>query len=170
MSTIIAIANEKGGVAKTTTSLALGGVFVQEGKDVLLVDLDAQANLTLALGIKPPTVRRSAVDVMLNAASILSVSRETSLPGLDIIPANAEMGKAERFLPVRSNYAYTLRDALQTRLYYDYIILDCPPSLGAVTLNALTAADLLIIPTQAEYFSSRSQIVFKSELPEDIRY
>lgn len=156
MTTILAVANEKGGVAKTTTTLALGGVFVQEGKDVLLIDLDAQANLTLALGVKPTSVRRSVADILLGSASILSISRETSLPGLDLIPANADMGKAERLLPVRNDYAYQLRNAFASRLYYDYVIIDCPPSLGAVTLNALTAAELVIIPTQAEYFSSHA--------------
>jgi chromosome partitioning protein len=156
MTHIIAVANEKGGVAKTTTTLSLGGSMVESGKDVLLIDLDAQANLTLALGIKPATVRRSVADVMLNSASLLSVSRETSLPGLDLIPANMEMGKAERFLPIRANYASILRHALGEELYYDYVLIDCPPSLGAVTTNALTAADLLVVPTQAEYFSSHA--------------
>lgn len=156
MSYVIAVANEKGGVAKTTTALSLGGAMVESGKDVLLIDLDPQANLTLALGIKPASVRRSVADVMLNSASLLSVSRETSLPGLDLIPANAAMGKAERFLPIRANHETILRNALSQSLYYDYILVDCPPSLGAVTTNALTAAQMLIIPTQAEYFSSHA--------------
>ncbi len=152
----IAVANEKGGVAKTTTALALGGALTEAGKDVLLVDLDPQANLTLALGIKPATVRRSIADILLNSASVLSVSRETALPGLDLIPSNPEMSMAERFLPIRGNYAQILAQALSESLYYDYILLDCPPSLGAVTLNGLTASDFLIIPTQAEYFSSHA--------------
>lgn len=156
MSYVIAVANEKGGVAKTTTVLSLGGAFVEMGKDILLVDMDAQANLTLSLGIKPDTVRRSIADVVLHAASILSVSRETALPGLDLIPANAEMGNAERFLPVRQGYATFLREALNSHLYYDFVLIDCPPSIGAVTLTALTAANLLILPTQAEYFSSHA--------------
>jgi chromosome partitioning protein len=156
MTYIIAIANEKGGVAKTTTTLSLGGALVENGHDVLLVDLDPQGNLTLACGIKPSQVRRSMADVLLNTSTTLSVSRETPLPGLDLIPANAEMGRAEHFLPIRTNFATLLREAFDEKLYFDYILLDCPPSLGAITTSALTAADLLIIPTQAEYFSSHA--------------
>jgi chromosome partitioning protein len=119
-----------------------------------LVDLDPQANLTLGLGVSPHKVRRSVADVLLNAAQPISVSRETSIPGLDLIPSNSEMGLAERFLPIRQNYLRILRDALSDIHLYGTIILDCPPSMGAVTLNAMVAADLLIIPTQAEYFSA----------------
>lgn len=154
MSAIIAIANEKGGVAKTTTTMSLGGAFVELGHNVLLIDLDPQANLTLATGLQPAKVRRSSADLLLNAAAPLSISRETELPGLDIIPANGEMGLAERFLPIRANYTSILSQALAGLSLYDFILIDCPPSLGAVTTNALTAADRLIIPTQAEYFSA----------------
>jgi len=154
---IIAIANEKGGVAKTTTVISLGGALAQTGREVLLIDLDTQANLSLGLGVDPTRVRRSIADVLLNSASLLSVSRETSIPGLDLVPANAEMGLAERFLPVRQNYDQILKNVLQNNAAisaYQYIILDCPPSLGAVTTNALTAADFVIAPTQPEYFSA----------------
>ena len=154
---IIAVANEKGGVAKTTTVISLGGALAQTGHEVLLIDLDAQANLSLGLGIDPTRVRRSIADVLLNSASILSVSRETSVPGLDIVPANADMGLAERFLPVRQNYELILKNVLRNNpaiATYKYILLDCPPSLGAVTTNALSVADFAIAPTQPEYFSA----------------
>jgi chromosome partitioning protein len=154
MTQILAVANEKGGVAKTTTTISLGGALVEQGFEVLLIDLDAQANLTLALGIQPAKVRRSTADMLLNSSTLLSVSRETSVPGMDLIPANAEMGLAERFLSIRQNYAQILRTALAGATHYDFILLDCPPSIGVVTMNALTAANLLVIPTQAEYFSS----------------
>lgn len=154
MSQVIAIANEKGGVAKTTTCLSLGGALKEAGYDVLLIDLDAQGNLTLGTGISLTKVRRSTADMLLNAQTAMSVSRATGIPGLDIIPANADMGLAERFLPIRQNYARILREALAEIKLYDYILIDCPPSLGAVTLNALVAADRLLIPTQAEYFSA----------------
>ncbi len=154
MTQIIAIANEKGGVAKTTTAISLGGALVEMGKDVLLVDLDPQANLSLALGVSPHNVRRSIADVLLDSATALSVSRETSIPGLDLIPSNGEMGMAERFLPIRQHYKQILRQALDQIRVYDTIILDCPPSMGSLTQNALAAANLLIIPTQAEYFSA----------------
>ena len=154
MTRIIAISNEKGGVAKTTTAVSLGGALVEMGREILLVDLDPQANLSLALGITPQNVRRSIADILLNSAAPLSISRETSIPGLDLIPSNSEMGMAERFLPIRQNYKFVLREALSSIHHYDSIILDCPPSLGVITINALVAADLLIIPTHAEYFST----------------
>jgi chromosome partitioning protein len=153
MTYTIAVVNEKGGVAKTTTVVSLAGAFVERGMDILTIDLDVQANLSMALGISPNAIRRSITDVLLNTTSPLHASRETSIPGLDLIPATDEMGMAERFLPIRQNYQWMLKNALQGLNTYPFIILDCPPSLGAVTINALTAADLLIIPTQAEYFS-----------------
>jgi chromosome partitioning protein len=151
---VIAIANEKGGVAKTTTAISLGGALVESGYEVLLIDLDPQANLTLGLGVTPGKLRRSIADVLMSSASITSVSRGTDIPGLDLVPSNPGMGIAERFLPVRQDYAYILKNALGLVSLYDYILLDCPPSLGAVTLNALTAADRVIAPTQPEYFSA----------------
>jgi len=154
MTRIIAISNEKGGVAKTTTSVSLAGALSELGKEILLVDLDPQANLTLALGISPQKVRRSTTDILLNSATPLSISRETTIPGLDLIPSNLEMGMVERFLPIRQKYKFILREALASIDVYDIIILDCPPSLGVITQNALIAADLMIIPTQAEYFST----------------
>jgi len=154
MTRIIAIANEKGGVAKTTTAVSLGGALVDMDQDVLLVDLDPQANLSLALGFPPHQVRRSVADVMINSESPVSISRETSIPGLDILPANPDMGMAERFLPMRQDYQFILKNKLSNLSLYDTIILDCPPSIGVITTNALIAADLLIIPTQAEFLSA----------------
>jgi chromosome partitioning protein len=153
MTYIIAVANQKGGVAKTTTTVSLGGAYAQAGRDVLLVDLDPQADLTLALGVDPGTVRRSIADVLFSSASLLSVSRETSISGLDLVPSNSQMELAERFLPIRQNYESLLRNALEMPMPYDYVLLDCPPSVGAVTINALNAANLLVVPTQPEYFS-----------------
>jgi chromosome partitioning protein len=154
MTRIVAISNEKGGVAKTTTAVSLGGALVEMEYEVLLVDLDPQANLSLSLGITPEHVRRSIADILLNSSTPISISRETSIPGLDLIPSNSEMGMAERFLPIRQNYKFLLKEALSSMHHYDIIILDCPPSLGVITINALVAADLVIIPTLAEYFST----------------
>jgi chromosome partitioning protein len=153
---IIAVTNEKGGVAKTTTVLSLGGALVEAGQEVLLIDLDAQANLTLGLGVNPAKVRRAIGDVLLNSVSLVSASRETNLPGLDLVPSNPDMVLAERFLSIRQDYEHILEHALgesQGMRAYDFILIDCPPSLGAVTINAMTAANLVIIPTQPEYFS-----------------
>ena len=157
MTYIIAVANEKGGVAKTTTTMSLGGALVELGYEVLLIDLDAQANLTLGLGINPMNVRHSVADMLLHAATLISISKETSVAGLDIIPSNSEMGMAERFLPIRQNYEYLLKNIFlnsQNLPSYDFVLIDCPPSLGAVTANALAAAQIVIIPTQPEYFSA----------------
>ena len=154
---IIAVANEKGGVAKTTTVISLGGALAQAGNEVLLIDLDPQANMTLGLGANPTKIRRSMADVLLNSVSLLSASRETAVPGLDLVPSNSEMGLAERFLPVRQNYEVILKNIIKNSPGlpgYGFILLDCPPSLGATTINALTAADYVIAPTQPEYFSA----------------
>jgi chromosome partitioning protein len=156
MTMIVAIANEKGGVAKTTTALSMGAALVESGQEILLVDMDPQANLTLALGIQPTQTRRSVADLLLGNASPLSVSRETGIPGLDLIPASGEMLLVERFLYVRQHYEHLLRKALAKSNMYSIILLDCPPSLGALTINALTASQLLIIPTQCEFFSAHS--------------
>ncbi|MBE0411380.1 MAG: ParA family protein [Anaerolineales bacterium] len=153
MTYYIAVANQKGGVAKTTTVLSLGGALVQKNKEVLVVDLDAQADLTLALGVNPSKVRHSIADVLFNWANVISVSRETSIPGLDVVPSNNEMELAERFLPIRKNYETILKNGFKSPLPYDFVLMDCPPSLGAVTINALNLASLLLIPTVPEYFS-----------------
>ncbi len=153
---IIAVSNEKGGVAKTTTTISLGGALVDLGYHVLLIDLDAQANLTLALGLEPGESEITSSNIMLDNASLLSARRKTDIKNLDLIPSNSRIETSEQFLPVRTNYATILQRAIAnaTDLPYDYLLFDCPPALGAITQNALTAADLLLIPTQAEYFSA----------------
>ena len=152
----IAISNEKGGVAKTTTTISLGGALVDLGYKVLLIDLDAQANLTLALGLEPGESEITSSNIMLDNAPLLSARRKTVVKNLDLIPSSSRIETSEQFLPVRTNYTTILQRAIAnaTDLDYDYILLDCPPALGAITQNALTAANLLLIPTQAEYFSA----------------
>jgi chromosome partitioning protein len=156
MSYIISISNEKGGVAKTTTSLSLGAALAEVAKKVLLIDFDPQANLTLGVGLEPSKTGRTASNVLLDAEPLLNACQPTNMTGVDIVPANAGMEHAEQTLPIYMNYANRLRDAILAAgpLPYDYIIIDCPPSLGSVTTNALSASNLLIIPTQAEYFSA----------------
>jgi len=159
MTYIISVANQKGGVAKTTSAVSLGGALALTGKDILMVDLDAQADLTLAMGFTPSKSGGSIADVFFSSANLTGVIRETAIPGIDIIPSSNEMDLAERFLPVRPNFELILRDAIKKHLptnFYDYIIIDCPPALGAVTTNALQAAQMLIIPTQPEFFSAHA--------------
>lgn len=155
MSYTIAVSNEKGGVAKTTSTLSLGAALAELDHRVLLVDLDPQANLSLALGLETGEAELTTASVLIENASIKSAIRRTDVPNLDLVPSNSRIENAEQYLPMRSNYLTSLRNALLTAaLTYDFILLDCPPALGAITLNALSAADLLIIPTQAEYFSA----------------
>jgi len=152
---IIAISNEKGGVAKTTTTYSLGASLAEIGKKVLLVDLDPQGNLTLANGYEPGETENHSAKILLDNSSALDAILKTNTPNMDIIPSNLRIADAEQFLPAQTNYANKLKLALlSNELKYDYMILDCPPSMGAITTNALTAANLLIIPTQAEYFSA----------------
>jgi chromosome partitioning protein len=152
----IAIANEKGGVAKTTTTLSLGAALAEMGKSVLLIDLDPQANLTLATGLEPGKIQHSTYDLLMNTASPQEVCIHTNIDRMDLLPANIGLEQAEQILPVYIHYTTRLRNVLETTgdFNYDLVIMDCPPSLGAITRNALSAANLLIIPTQAEYFSA----------------
>lgn len=155
MTKTIAVSNEKGGVAKTTTALSLGAALTELGSRVLLIDLDAQANLTLALGMEPGEAELTSSNIMLDNTPLLNVCRKTEIQNLDLIPSSSRIESSEQFLPVRTNYTTILQRAIQaSALPYDYILLDCPPALGAITRNALAAANLLVIPTQAEYFSA----------------
>jgi chromosome partitioning protein len=156
MTISIAISNEKGGVAKTTTTLSLGAALAELDQRVLLVDLDAQANLTLALGLEPGESEQASANVLIEAAPFMSARRSANIENLDLIPSNSRIETAEQFLPVRTGYTTILRRAIEadSPLPYDFILFDCPPALGSITVNALSASSLLVIPTQAEYFSA----------------
>lgn len=156
MPRIIAIANLKGGVAKTTTTASLAGALNELGNRVLAVDLDAQANLTSALGLQAGKGPRTVVDVLFNWTPLSEAAQPTQTPGLDLVVAHRDLALAERFLTVRTNFEMILRTAVQNSQGYDDILIDCPPFLGAVTLNALNAAGLLLIPTVPEIFSWES--------------
>ena len=158
MAATIAISNQKGGVAKTTTCLSLGACLAEMGKSVLLIDLDPQAHLTLSLGIEPEEVRRGVDDAILGNASLLSVSRESGIPGLDIVPAHQELAVLNKILYKRTGYEFRLKNALNAmgNGLYDLVLIDCPPAPNILTLNALTAANLLIIPMQCEYYAAHS--------------
>jgi chromosome partitioning protein len=153
---VIAIANEKGGVAKTTTALSLGGALVEQQYNVLLVDLDPLSNLTLALGYKSKHLELTMGDILLSDQSIHSAIVQTALPNLDLVPANADLALTERFMVVRENYEQLLKGILNSNESHDIVLLDCPPALGPLTYNALSAADLLLIPTQCEFYSAHS--------------
>jgi chromosome partitioning protein len=153
MKNIIAVSNEKGGVAKTTTTLSLGAALAEMGQHVLLVDLDAQANLTLALGFEPGETDRTSSNILIEAAPLMSACRATDVELLDLIPSNSRIETAEQFLPCGQttlpSCAVSRQDPLTTlRLR----AMDCPPALGAITPNALSAADLLLIPLRQNTF------------------
>jgi chromosome partitioning protein len=156
MTTVIAISNEKGGVAKTTSTLSLGAALAELGYHILLVDLDPQANLTLALGLEPVEATINSSHVVIESLALRQAIRTTETENIDLVPCNAKIEAAEQFLPLRTGYQNILKHAIEAAqpLKYDYILFDCPPALGAITLNALTASALVIIPTQAEYFSA----------------
>ena len=162
MTTTIALSNQKGGVAKTTSCLSLGASLSEAGHFVLLVDLDPQASLTLSVGLDPKTLRRTVGDVLLGNNSLVSVSRESSMAGLDILPANHGLVVIEKVLNGRNGFQYRLKnslDAMENGLY-DFVLIDCPPSLGTLTLNALTASDLLVIPVQCEYYAVHTLLYY----------
>lgn len=152
---VIAICHQKGGVGKTTTALALGACFVERGVRTLMVDLDPQANLTFNSGLEPDKAPFSIAEVLTGEVAPAQAVMESNLPGLDIIPSNASMLDIGRRLYQMPDYEFLLRRALEERALKDYTVvwLDCPPSVGPLTINALTAADLLIVPTQCEFYS-----------------
>jgi chromosome partitioning protein len=158
MTTTIAISNQKGGVAKTTTCLSLGACLVEMQHSVLLIDLDPQAHLTVSLGLKPEQLRRAVDDALLGYTSLVSVSRESKISGLDIVPANRMLIVLDKILYGRKNYQLHLRRGLDAmgQDFYDFVLIDCPPSFNTLTLNGLTAADMLIIPVQCDYYGAYS--------------
>lgn len=150
----ISIVNEKGGVAKTTTATSLGSILAEQGHRTLVIDLDPQSNLTLAFGLEPSRIQKTSASILLEGVNIRQSIKPTNHLNLDLIPSNSEMVLAERLLPSRPQYELALRKALQdVNSDYDFIVLDCPPFLGAITLNALAASNMILIPTQAEFFS-----------------
>lgn len=158
MVTTIAVSNQKGGVAKTTTCLSLGACLAEMGRGVLLIDLDPQAHLTLSMGFEPERMRHTVDDALLGNVSLVSVSRESQVFGLDVVPANQELNTVDKILYRRRSYEFRLKDELNMMRdgLYDVVLIDCPPSFNTLTLNALTAADLLIIPVQCEYYAAHA--------------
>ncbi len=155
--TIIALTNQKGGVGKTTTTINLGACLVETGRKVLLVDFDPQGSLSVGLGINPHTLERSIYNLLLSREfSPEEVITESSTPGLDILPANIDLSAAEVQLVSEVAREQTLQRVLnKLRSQYDYILIDCAPSLGLLTINALTASDWVIMPLELEFFALR---------------
>lgn len=154
MGKVIAIANQKGGVAKTTTTINLGACMAKQGKKILVIDIDPQGNATSGLGINKISSGRCIYDCIINDVQIKNVIKETTIERLFIVPATIQLAGAEVELVSAISREMKLKKSLiKIKDEYDYIIIDCPPSLGLLTLNAMTAADCVLIPIQCEYYA-----------------
>lgn len=154
MGKIFAVANQKGGVAKTTTAINLSACLASLGKKVLAIDIDPQGNLTSGLGINQLNEGRCIYDCLINDLPLQNVIRPTQIDTLFVVPATIQLAGAEVELVSAISREYKLKKALEPLVNdYEYVIIDCPPSLGLLTLNAMTAADGILIPVQCEYYA-----------------
>jgi chromosome partitioning protein len=150
---IIAVVNQKGGVGKTTTAINVAAQLAGPKTSVLLVDLDPQGNATSGLGLAKEKAAATTYDVLCGGVSLVQAVQETHVAQLFVLPANANLAGAEVELVARPQREFTLSQALAAATSYDYVIIDCPPSLGLLTVNGLTAASSVLIPVQAEYYA-----------------
>jgi chromosome partitioning protein len=151
---IVAIANQKGGVGKSTTAINLGAGLALQGESILIVDLDPQGNTTSGLGIDRETIEMSMYDILVDSAPISDVIEPTSVHDLHVIPATIELAGAEiELVPMLSREQRLKKSLGEVVDEYDYLLIDCPPSLGLLTINGLAAADEVLIPIQCEYYA-----------------
>src|SRR3954463_11984509 len=154
MTTTLAVANQKGGVAKTTSVASIGAALAELGQKVLLVDLDPQACLTFSLGVDPEDLELSVHQVLTKGLDAQEVILETD-DGVDLLPATIDLARAEADLLTRTGREHVVKASLEDLSDYDWVLLDCPPSLGVLTVAALTAADAVLVPLQCETLSHR---------------
>lgn len=155
---VLAVSNQKGGVGKTTTAINLGTALAAIGEKVLIVDMDPQGNASTGLGVPRETRRVTIYDVVVDGRSVDDAAVQTTVPGLWIIPADADMSGVEIELSQADRRSFRLKDALAGQgtdghTKYDYVLIDCPPSLNLLTLNAMAAADAVLVPLQCEFFA-----------------
>ena len=156
MSKFITVANNKGGVGKTTTAINLGAALIELGKRVLLIDLDPQGGLTLGLGFNPNNFEKTIYNILIGSElNLENVIIPTKITGMNLVPANQDLSGAEAELIGEVAWESTLKNALNNIKDPDYVIIDCPPSLGVLTINGLVAAQTVIIPLQCEYLAMR---------------
>ncbi len=159
---ILAVVNQKGGVGKTTTSINLGTALAAVGRKVLVVDFDAQGNASTGLGVDRADRAVTSYDLVVDRLPLEETVRETLVPGLDVVPGDENLSGVETELADDAHRSYRLRNALRTYLdraaaeglkHYDFVLIDCPPSLSSLTVNAMTAADALLVPLQCEFLA-----------------
>lgn len=154
MGKIISIANQKGGVGKTTTSINLSTILAKKGKKVLMIDADPQGNASSGVGIDRDEIELSVYDILIDETKISEVVKKTNIKNLDLCPSNINLAGAEVELVSMMSREHRLKEKLESiKEEYDFIIIDCPPSLGLVTLNAFTASNSVLIPVQCEYYA-----------------
>lgn len=154
MSKSIAICNQKGGVGKTTTAVNLGAYLALSGKKILLIDLDSQGNATAASGVNRNRIERTVYDALVEGAALEELTKPSSVAGLDVVPSSMDLAGAELTIAEKPERDMILRRLCQPiRDRYDVVLFDCPPSLGLISVNALVAADGLLIPVQCEYLA-----------------
>ncbi len=170
MGRVIAVANQKGGVGKSTTAINLSACLAEKGKKVLTIDIDPQGNTTSGLGVDKNSVETTLYEMLLGEAGIKEVIIKNVIENVDLIPSNVNLSGAEIELIGVDEKEYILRNAIdKIRRKYDYIIMDCPPSLSMLTINALTAATSVLVPIQCEYYALEglSQLIHTIELVQD---
>ena len=154
MGKIVSIANQKGGVGKTTTSINLSTILAKKGKKVLMIDADPQGNASSGVGVDREEIELSTYDILINESTFENVVKKTNIKNLDLCPSNINLAGAEVELVSVISREHRLKEKLETvKDNYDFIIIDCPPSLGLITLNAFTASDSVLIPVQCEYYA-----------------
>ena len=154
MGRVIAIANQKGGVGKTTTAVNLSACLAEAGRKTLIIDCDPQGNTTQGLGVNKASLTQTTYDVFLQTQKIYDIIGENVYPNLDILPANIDLAGAEiELIRVPDNSEILKRAIAEIKADYEFILIDCPPSLSLLTINALTAADTVLVPLQCEFYA-----------------
>ena len=167
MGRIIAIANQKGGIGKTTTAINLSACLAEKGQKVLAIDMDPQGNMTSGLGLDKDSIEKNIYDLMIGESDVKEVLQKDALDNLDVIPTSIDLSAAEIELIGVEDKEYIIKNAIEEiKDNYDYVIIDCPPSLNMLTINAMTTADSVLVPIQCEYYALEglSQLIHTVEL------